>query len=143
MNISETSWSTRAACFAVAAIVHMVPFVSPHKPERSRSERVPASLISTDIEFQAKSEDNLIHSSLHLNCPRTYDGIGIKIRWGGMVTEVANGWPADRAGIKVGDVIEPWFFGVEGGFMSFDVHREGRVIKMRIKTEKICFRDRP
>lgn len=144
MSYAGPGRAARATCWALAAALHLslLITIAAEKQEPSKPEVVSAGLIG-DVELQPKMEDTVNPNSLHLSCPYTYEGIGIKRRWGGMVTEVAKGWPADRAGILVGDVIEPWFFEPENGFMSFEVHRAGRVIKMRLKTEKICFRDGP
>jgi predicted metalloprotease with PDZ domain len=144
MTLAGPTRAARAAALALAALLHL-SLLFTFKVQETPPEKPPTrvALLSGDIELQPKEEDNLNPNSLHLNCPETYEGIGIKRRWGGMVTEVAKGWPADRAGIKVGDVIEPWFFDAVDGFMSFEVHRAGRVIKMRLKTERICFRDGP
>jgi hypothetical protein len=146
MSYAGPGRAARATCWALAAALHLSLLITLHVTSEEDDASAPspvATVLIGEVELQPKMEDTLNPNSLHLNCPHTYEGIGIKRRWGGMVTEVAKGWPADRAGIVPGDVIEPWFFEPENGFMSFEVHRSGRVIKMRLRTEKICFRDGP
>lgn len=144
MSYAGPGRAARATCWALAAALHLSLLITFGAQREAPTPPKPAQAhLIGDVELQPKEEENLNPNSLHLSCPHTYEGIGIKRRWGGMVTEVAKGWPADRAGIIVGDVVEPWFFEPENGFMSFEVHRGGRVIKMRLKTEKICFRDGP
>lgn len=69
-------------------------------------------------------------------CPEGYEGIGIKRNFGGLVTQVAKGYPADRAGIKVGDVITPWNIDPVNGWMEFLVNGK----PMKLRTERICAR---
>lgn len=93
------------------------------------------------MEFIEKETDN--PNALHISCPHTYEGIGIKRNFGNVVTQVAPGWPADKAGIKPGDSVEPWSIWPENGYMEFELIRDGVRKKMRLKTAQICFRDGP
>lgn len=138
----------RALIAAFVVLAHVAAIVlAVYQPEEDKEQPkkavTDATLVSGDVELQPKLEDTLNREALHLSCPSTYEGIGIKRRWGGMVTEVAKGWPADRAGILPGDIVEPWMFEPVDGFMEFEVVRGAKRVKMRLKTEKICFRDRP
>lgn len=116
----------------------------PHEEEKQpKKSPPPVDLIAGDVELLPKEETTLNPDAMHVACPETYEGIGIKRRWGGLVTEVAQGWPAHRAGIQPGDLIEPWLFYPVDGFMEFEVVRNGKRVKMKLRTEKICFRDGP
>lgn len=133
---------------AVSILIHVAAILlALHQPDELKQPKkdgvTDATLVSGDVELRPKSEDTLSASALHLDCPQTYEGIGIKRGWGGRVTEVAKGWPADRAGIRVGDSVEPWMIDPVDGFMEFEVVRGATRVKMRLKTEKICFRDTP
>ena len=138
----------RALIAAFVVLAHVAAILlAIHQPEKDTQQPkkgvTDATLVSGDVELQPKVEETLNRDALHLSCPQTYEGIGIKRRWGGMVTEVAKGWPADRAGILPGDIVEPWMFEPVDGFMEFEVVRGSKRVKMRLKTEKICFRDLP
>lgn len=129
-------------------LMHASPIIwmiLPHEEEKQKRPpgETTVDLISGDVELQSKEEQTRDPNALHIACPKTYEGIGIKRAWGGRVTEVAKGWPADRAGIKIGDTIEPWLFYPVDGFMEFEVVRGHKRAKMRLKTEQICFRDGP
>jgi hypothetical protein len=121
--------------------------VALHKPEAQlpppKPPTIPAAFMPTDVTLVPKVEDQLNPDALHVDCPDTYEGIGIRRDFSGRVIEVAKGWPADRAGIQVGDVLEPWGFEAVNGFMEFEVHRGRQVVKMKLVTERICFRDGP
>jgi hypothetical protein len=97
----------------------------------------------TDADLIDKIEERVDSNALHIECPQTYRGIGIKRNFGGEVIHVAKGWPADRAGIRVGDILEPWGFEEVDGFMEFEVIRGSKRVRMRLKTEAICFRESP
>jgi PDZ domain len=115
----------------------------PHEEEKQPKKAPPSvDLVSGDVELMPKQE-TLDAYAMHIDCPHTYEGIGIKRNFGGMVTQVAKGWPADRAGIQVGDVIEPWNFEPVDGFMEFEVIRGAKRVKMKLRTAQICFRDLP
>lgn len=92
-----------------------------------------------DVELLAK-DDRESTTNFALTCPHTYRGIGVKRAWGGRITSVAPGWPADRAGIKEGDIMEPWDINEENGYMEFTITRNGKTVKMILRTEDICFR---
>lgn len=64
-------------------------------------------------------------------------GIGIRRDFGYRVVEVAPGYPADRAGIKVGDYL-PGYLDHEKEYMEFEVHRGNKVVHMKLKVERIC-----
>jgi len=139
--------TSRETCALLSVLLHAALLLTLNvalpDPPKAPKPPVEADLISGSPELLPKMERVLDPSALHIDCPATYEGIGIKRAWGGMVTEVAKGWPADRAGIVPGDLVLPWGIDPYEGFMEFEVHRGGKVVKMRLRTEKICFRDKP
>lgn len=95
-------------------------------------------------ELLPKVETTLDPNALHVDCPKTYEGIGIKRNPMNKIVEVAPGWPADKAGIQVGDYTDlPWDDEKPNGFMEFNVTRNGKTVHMKLRTEKICYRDEP
>ena len=76
------------------------------------------------------------------NCPDTFDGIGIILNWSGQVVQVAKGWPADRAGVRVGDTIVGGVNGHRAPGRLPQIHLHGRD-NMLIKTENVCIREEP
>jgi C-terminal processing protease CtpA/Prc len=92
-----------------------------------------------EAELLEKDESNLV-SPFSFNCPSTYEGIGIMRNFGGVVTKVAKGWPAWRAGIEPGDVLTPWELPIVNGIMEFQVTRNGKTVTMKLRTELICIR---
>jgi hypothetical protein len=130
-----------------ALLMHVaIVWIAVYQPEEKREKKPPPPLLAnmvTDAELVDKIEESADPNALHIQCPQTYRGIGIKRNFGGEVVHVAKGWPADRAGIKVGDILEPWGFEEVNGFMEFEVIRGPKRVRMRLKTEAICFRESP
>lgn len=133
---------------ALSALLHAaVVGLALYQPQPSQSPKQPpppllANMV-TDVELVDKIEEAINPNALHVECPSTYRGIGIKRNFGGEVVHVAKGWPADRAGIRPGDILEPWGFEEIDGFMEFEVIRGQKRVRMRLRTEAICFKDSP
>jgi C-terminal processing protease CtpA/Prc len=108
------------------------------KKKNKKNKPVPVLLISRHVQFVPKEDKMADPRAPRTNCPTTYRGIGLKRTWDGRVFEIAKGWPADRAGIRLGDVIEVWDLGREGDYMVFDLVRDGKTLHFRIKMEDIC-----
>jgi hypothetical protein len=70
---------------------------------------------------------------------------GVMVAFGSnRITNVAKGWPADKAGIRPGDIMEkPWDARAINGYMRFTIIRDGRRTEFYLQTDNICFRDRP
>lgn len=133
----------RPVCFLLALALHLAVILPWPGDERSKAPPTKvAAFMVLDAELMEKDE-TLNPSALRLKCPDTHEGIGIKRNFGGVITQVAKGWPADRAGIQTGDIIEPWDLWPADGFMEFTVTRNNVTRSMRLKTERICFRDAP
>lgn len=76
-------------------------------------------------------------------CSTWYGGIGIGSR-GDVLTEVYAGYPAERAGLLVGDVINPIgtrdITGTPGTSVTLRVARGKRVFQITIVRGRICYR---
>lgn len=78
------------------------------------------------------------------SCTHWYGGIGImstiKNNNTQEVFDVSPGYPADKAGIQVGDVITPSeeIRGEPGTVITIIVRRYGQELKLNITREKIC-----
>lgn len=78
---------------------------------------------------------------LALACPDTYEGIGVEYDGSGQITYVGAGWPAERAGLRVGDyMLDVWGVQPVDGWITLKVRRAGAVSTWRIPTEQICQR---
>jgi len=98
----------------------------------------------TDIELIDKDETQVTSNAIHLNCPETYEGMGVRFNPQGKIIQVAKGWPAHKAGIQVGDyLIAPYLVSPYNGFIEFDIERNGKRVHMKLRTEHICSRDKP
>jgi hypothetical protein len=54
----------------------------------------------------------------------------------------SKGWPAARAGIQIGDrMLDHWNVHPQGGFLEFRLARGDQVVLMRLRTERVCFRE--
>jgi hypothetical protein len=106
--------------------------------ERSKPQP-PVRVLIADVEFLPK-----ITGHGFSECPNFYWGYGFKTGWaGGVVGEIAQGYAADRAGLRTGDVIEALEPGVQSGpgiNTTFVVHRGQEVLRLAMVSEKICQR---
>jgi C-terminal processing protease CtpA/Prc len=77
-------------------------------------------------------------------CPKTFGGIGIEFDFsqdGAVVTRVFHGYPAEKAGIVVGDVLLDNPNGVRGepgSTIVVRVMRKGESMSIPIRRDKIC-----
>ena len=74
-------------------------------------------------------------------CPDFYGGIGIILGTDGFIIEVADGYPAARAGIVPGDVIEgdtKYIKGKIGTPVDVVILRDGKTLKFSLIRAKIC-----
>ena len=72
-------------------------------------------------------------------CDNQYEGIGLAFNPMHKVVKVAKGWPADRAGIRIGDyLVDPYNMLPKDGFMEFEVIRGEKKVRMKLRTENIC-----
>lgn len=74
------------------------------------------------------------------DCPSSFGGIGIGHNGIGYVTEVVAGYPAARAGIKVGDILEnlDLIRGEAGTPVIVMVRRHGQLQLFQMIRENIC-----
>jgi len=80
-----------------------------------------------------------------LSCAHSYIGIGVMVSsFGGLIVEVSPGGPADRAGMRVGDV----FLNAErfrrdsytpGQEMPLAIERDGQRIDLMARVGKVCY----
>ncbi len=131
---------------ALVVLLHASPFLySLLKPAAPPpKQKVVINLIETEAKLIDKDE-RVGKNDIHSDCPKTYEGIGIKVTFGGSITAVAKGWPAAKAGVRVGDVIEGGAYGfqIENGRKKFTVIRDGQRIAFDLPIENICMRDEP
>lgn len=76
-------------------------------------------------------------------CEPSYGGIGIQISWyTGTITDVYKDYPADKADLRVGDVIQNFgsfeIMGEVGTEIDLVIVRNGEVIVKQLIREKIC-----
>ncbi len=74
-------------------------------------------------------------------CDDWYGGIGVQTDYGGIITYVGKGYPADRAGIKIGDHMREHFVGVRGEpgtQVDVTFTRDGVEFTKTFTREKIC-----
>lgn len=69
-------------------------------------------------------------------CKYTYHGFGWRHAFDGVVTEIARGYAADRAGLRVGDEVTDYPLGSEDGWLVW--RRTGVEMRARVKRETIC-----
>lgn len=109
--------------------------------------------ISGDIPTYKKSEQSS-DDSVKDKCEEdSYVGVGIRHYNWGIVSDVAKGYAADRAGVKIGDEIMGFFEhsnpskfieGVEirgkvGTGVDLYIKRDGKMIRLSMIREKICY----
>lgn len=79
-----------------------------------------------------------------LSCPEWYRGIGVIVGFSGLVEEVVERGPADRAGLKVGDR----FFNEQifirdryaiGHALTLRVERDGREMELPVTIGRVCY----
>jgi hypothetical protein len=72
----------------------------------------------------------------------SYIGIGIQFFPDGRISDVAKGYAADRAGLKVGDrIIDSMNYHRVGDYEYISVIRNFRKITFKIKVERICIKE--
>lgn len=79
----------------------------------------------------------------NLDCQKTYRGIGIKRSWGGRIFDVVPGGPADKAGIRVDDVMVNDALEIDrymvGHKVTVRVERDGRQFEVEVVIGRVCF----
>lgn len=130
-------FSPTAAALVLA--LHALPLVScaTLKPAAAQPKPVPFKWI------KERDEQLLGMTGNGLACAAKYRGIGVRTNWGsGVVVEVAPGGPADRAGIRLDDILL-----TEGGFIlpldtivEVRIDRAGQVLTFKVKVSDVCFR---
>lgn len=120
--------------FLLALLVHLLALaplaVRSEEPEKKKPE---VRLLggNRDLVFR-----RLEGTGTGLACADTYDGVGVRHNWGGQITDVAPGGPAERAGVKVGD--EYVASGDEGAYRTLRYRQGGVERVLRVKRETIC-----
>lgn len=90
-----------------------------------------------EIEF-ADKEEFTVKGDIQ-PCANQYEGIGLAFNVMHKVVKIAKGWPADRAGIRIGDyLVDPYNMLPKDGIMEFEVIRNDKKVRMRLRTESIC-----
>lgn len=80
------------------------------------------------------------HGNIDKDCEHWYGGVGI-ISHSGVVTHVALGYPAHKAGIRKGDYImaDPEYIrGEIGTTVRFSYIRDDKITNVELVREKIC-----
>lgn len=123
---------TIAAFVILAHAALLLPMVLHSKPVKR--ERTLQARVFDDLEFVRRGQGEGWQQ-----CKRTYEGFGFRYAYvaaGYLVTEVAPGYPADRAGMIRGDVLEQVH--LEGADVVYVAHRAGSVIRLPMRRETIC-----
>lgn len=75
-------------------------------------------------------------------CDKWYGGIGVYMGWPDTISKVMPGYPADKAGLRAGDMIEPVYEndikGEPGTVVMIRVTRMGKSYIITITRGKIC-----
>ena len=78
-------------------------------------------------------------------CEKWYEGIGVQHGPNCTIDYIAKGYPADRAGLRIGDRTGPLTEtgdcpgrGPLGSFLNLRVIRDGKVLYFKLVREKIC-----
>lgn len=84
----------------------------------------------------------------NIDCKDYYVGIGVMHSEGScLVTQVADGYPAKKSGVLVGDLIVsppcPLIRGPEGTTVNIKILRGSNVINLSMKRERICEAKKP
>lgn len=96
--------------------------------------------LQPDITFVERGEDTL--PGVTSDCPNHYFGVGLKHDFSNRVIDIARGYPAERAGIRVQDVVtfSPEPIIRPGERREFRVERGAVTFTVSIVSEKICHR---
>ncbi len=87
-------------------------------------------------------EDGIAKKNQEQKCPNNYGGVGIEIGFD-VIQKVFAGYPADRAGIKPGDIVVQISDGKEirgpvGSKVTLVIFRDGLIINFELIRESIC-----
>lgn len=120
--------------FLLALMVHLLPFAAiPPKETPPANPPKEVRLLGGVDDMRFRAFDGV---GMGLACEDTYDGVGIRHNWGGQITEVAQGGPAWRAGVRVGD--EYVASGDDGEYRTLRYRQNGVEKALRTKRESIC-----
>lgn len=131
--------------FLISAIFHYFLFFPPNVINTPNEQTQQQSGGKKKNEIQVKLIPKSNGSGKKM-CPRTYNGIGVTRQSVGEfdehphVIEVAEGYPAYRAGIKVGDVLLNWYqlVGDKGTPVVVKIMRDGVYMEFNTIREEIC-----
>ncbi len=102
---------------------------------------------TVSVTFSIRHKQKQVHKSKSVKtCKETqwYGGIGIEQDGYGVIGKIAEGYAADRAGLRVGDRIlggtkNPDIRGPIGTLISLMIMRGSQIISYDLIREKICF----
>ena len=140
----------RKLYFIISLIIHLGVFAillnlsSVGSPE---DQIIEVSIEQGEAEEKQESKEELKvipkgdTDALGKECPYTYGGIGIQSGAFDVISVVYEGYAADRAGLKVGDIIlsKGEIRGEPGTSIYIRVLRQGTYIDFTIIREKICY----
>jgi len=143
--MTKASRPTKALIAAVVVAAHLSPLIPRGGKEPEKKKGPPEAMLLAEPELLEKDERSADPRAVRVDCPQTYDGIGVMVAFGSnRITNVAKGWPADKAGIRPGDIMEkPWNARAVNGYMAFTIIRNGKRTEFNLQTDNICFRDKP
>lgn len=109
------------------------------------SKKLNKLYVLQDAKKLQKKQEKTGIKSISKDCKKYYTGIGIVHNgFFNEISQVASGGPADRAGIKVGDVLAEPTHRIrnqysEGTVINVPIIRNGITINMRVTIGKICY----
>jgi carboxyl-terminal processing protease len=122
-------------------------------PENNTKPDLVVEVVEKPKSSESKSETNIISNdevpipkkdSEDSSCDSYYGGIGISQDYRtGMLTEIFNGYAAERAGLLVGDIVRSVtgeeIRGEVGTVLELKVYRNDQVFSLSLTREKICY----
>ncbi len=131
----------------ISLMIHILPFVNfggkgseEQKPNTSEILDKPME-VTTSYEVSYDGESGPSKAVSKPSCKKFYIGIGVRFSEGITVGKVANGYPASRYGVQVGDKLINTYeimVGEEGSVFRLYIDRNGERVKIDLPREKIC-----
>jgi len=114
-------------------IIPEEPMAESHPPPKPEKKEVSLKLIPKSVGKE---------KSVAKECDDWYGGVGI-IHFDGVITQVPGGYPASKAGVKVGDIIIETIDlrGEPGTKVVMKFMRNGEIFNKEVIRDRICRED--